>query len=213
MSRNVHSQLAELSSSTVSPAYITDRGEFEEYVRRDDRTLLVYVDTDGVERELVEVTDPADLDRTDWEVLAFSLLGRYDRAAFDDIVAVPVERVLAATPLCDDDFPISFVKVIAVRPDRQGRGIGSRVSTEVATRVIADPPAATMVWLRDNPANRKLAAAYSEFVMARFEDYFPPEWECPECGYDADCDCAVEMYGWFTDGRDERTGQVVAADD
>ncbi|MFC7176147.1 hypothetical protein [Halosegnis marinus] len=213
MADSVHSQLAELSSSTVSPAYITDRAEFEEYVRRDDRTLLVYVDVDGVEQELVEVTDPADLDRTDREVLAFSLLGRYDRDDFDAIISVPVRRVLAETPLRDDDFPVSFVKVIAVRPDQQGRGIGSRVSTEVASRVIAEPPAATMVWLRDNPANRKLAAAYSEFVMARFEDYFPPDWACPECGHDADCDCTVEMYGWFTDGRDERTGQAVPADD
>lgn len=213
MSDTVHSQLAELSSSTVSPAYITDRGEFEEYVRRDDRTLLVFVNTDGVEQELREVTDPDDLDRTDWEVLAFSLLGRYDREGFDAIISVPVERVLAETPLRDDDFPISFLKVIAVRPDHQGRGIGSRVSTEVATRVIAQPPAATMVWLRDNPANRKLAAAYSEFVMARFDDYFADDWSCPECGFDADCHCTVEMYGWFTDGRDEQTGTVAPADD
>lgn len=206
MPEPIHAQLAALSRETVSPAYITDREEFEEFVRRDDRTLLIYCHTDSIEQELIDVTDPADLDRTDWEVIAFSLFGRYDIDAFDEAVAVPVERVLAETPLCEADFPVSFVKVLAVRPEDQGRGIGSRVSTEVATRIIAEPPAVTMAWLRENPANQKIAAAYSEFVMARFEDYFPDDWACPECGYDADCDCVVEMYGWFTDGRDEQTG-------
>jgi hypothetical protein len=103
------------------------------------------------------------------------------------------------------------VKLLAVRPDQQGRGLGTRISTDVAARVIAEPPAATMAWLRDNPANRKIAASYSDFVMARFDDYFPDDWACPECGFGNDCDCVVEMYGWFTDDRAARTGSLDAS--
>ena len=213
----VHDQLTTLSEETISPAYLTDRATFEEYAARDDRTLLVCY-ADGVDQPIVEVA-PEDLDRTDWDVLGVALLGRYDRGGLDEVVSVPVEQVLAATPLRDADFPVSFVKLLAVRPDEQGRGLGTRISTDVAARVIAEPPAATMAWLRDNPANQKIAAGYSDFVMARFDDYFPHDWECPECGFENDCDCVVEMYGWFTDDRAALTGSIdadgatVAADD
>jgi GNAT superfamily N-acetyltransferase len=205
----VHEQLTTLSEETISPAYLTDRATYEAYAARNDRTLLACY-ADGVDQPIVEVA-PEDLDRTDWDVLGVALLGRYDRAGLGEAVAVPVERVLASTPLCEADFPVSFVKLLAVRPDQQGRGLGTRISTDAAARVIAEPPAATMAWLRDNPANRKIAASYSDFVMARFDDYFPDDWACPECGFGNDCDCAVEMYGWFTDDRAALTGSVDAS--
>jgi hypothetical protein len=59
-----------------------------------------------------------------------------------------------------------------------------------------------VVWLRDNPANRRLAQSYARSEVATFEDYFEDGWECPECGFDAECTCDVAVYVWFGDERD-----------
>jgi hypothetical protein len=65
-----------------------------------------------------------------------------------------------------------------------------------------------VVWLRDNPANQRLAQSYARSEVATFEDYFEDGWECPECGFDAECTCDVAVYVWFGDERDA----AVAAD-
>ena len=196
----VATQLVALSGETTSPAYIDGDDVFTEYVCADDRYLFVYREH-GIEAGVVEVTDPAALDRTDWAVRAFALAGQYDREAYAEVVNVPVDLLVTATPLRETDFPLSVVKVLAVAPDYQSRGIGSELSAIVAAELFKHPPVVTMLWLRDNPANVKIAESYSEFILARFDDYFPADWECPDCGFDERCTCSVAMYGWFADGR------------
>ncbi|WP_255197404.1 GNAT family N-acetyltransferase [Halorarius litoreus] len=209
--QTVAAQLVALSGETTSPAYITDAGVFTEYVAADDRYLFVYREH-GIEAGVVEVTALEDLDRSDWAVRAFALAGQYDRDAYAEVVNVPVDLLVTATPLRETDFPLSVVKVLAVDPDYQSRGIGSELSAIVAAELFKHPPVVTMLWLRDNPANVKIAESYSEFILARFDDYFPDDWQCPDCGLENPCTCSVAMYGWFADGRglDEEERPVVA---
>lgn len=199
--RTVATQLVELSIETTSPGYIVEPSVFREYVDHPDRNLHVYYEH-GPEGGTREVTDVDDLDRTDWNVIAFALSGRYDRSAYADVVNVPIETILSATPLRDDDFPLSVVKVIAVDPVYQGRGVGTEISAIVAAKLFKHPPVVTMIWLRDNVANVRIAERYSDFRLATFREYFPSTWSCPECGFENDCSCDVAMYGWFADGRE-----------
>lgn len=197
----VAAQLVALSRETTSPDYITEPSVFAEYVRDPDRHLHLYYEH-GPEGGTHEVTDEDDLERTDWDVRAFSLSGSYDREAYADIVNVPVETILTVTPLRADDFPLSVVKVMGVDPAYQSRGIGTELSAVVAAELFKRPPVVSMIWLRDNAANVRIAESYSDFRLATFRNYFPPEWECPECGFENDCTCDVAMYGWFADGRE-----------
>ena len=196
-------RLVELCSETTSPTYITEPSRFRRYVEAPEMHLFVHrAAADGVPG-VVEVTDESDLARTDWTVNGFAITGRFDRAAFDDQLSVPVDEVLARTPLTDADFPVSFFKVIAVDPAMRSRGIGTELGATAVAPLFAAPPAIVVAWVRDNPANRKLVAQYANSRVATFESYFDDDWDCPECGPDADCVCDVEMYAYFGDGRDE----------
>lgn len=203
MSR-LDTQLVELSSETTSPTYITDPERFQPYVTDPEMHLFVHRErADGVPG-VVEVTDESDLGRTDWTVNGFAVTGRFDREAFDDQLSVPVDEVLARTPLTEADFPVSFFKVIAVDPEMRSRGIGTELGAKAVAPLFAAPPAIVVAWVRDNPANRKLVEQYANSRIATFECYFDDDWDCPECGFDADCRCDVEMYAYFGDARDQK---------
>lgn len=197
------SQLVSLSSETTSPTYITDPDAFRPYVEATDKHLFVHRErADGVPG-VVEVTDVADLARTDWTVNGFAVTGRFDRETFDDELSVGVDEVLARTPLRVDDFPVSFFKVIAVDPSMRSRGIGTELGAKGVAPLFADPPALVVAWIRDNPANRRLVDQYANSRVATFEDYFGEDWDCPDCGFDAECTCDVELYAYFGDERDQ----------
>lgn len=202
MSR-LDTQLVALSSETTSPTYITDPAAFRTYVDEPNTHLFVHRErADGVPG-VVELTDSGDLERTDWTVNGFAVTGHFDREAFDDQLSVPVDEVLSRTPLTAADFPVSFFKVIAVDPALRSRGIGTELGAKAVAPLFADPPAIVVAWVRDNPANRKLIAQYANSRIATFESYFDDDWDCPECGFDADCRCDVEMYAYFGDERDQ----------
>lgn len=207
MSR-VDTRLVELSAETTSPEYITDPDYFVPYVRDPSRHVFVHRETaDGVPG-VVELTEVGELGRTDWTVDGFAITGAFDRRGFADQVSVPVDRVLAETPLEDSDFPLSFFKVIAVDPDERSRGIGTQLGATSAAPLFESPPVVVVAWVRENPANRRLVAQHGMTRIAYFESYFPSEWECPECGFGNDCTCDAEMYAWF---GDERDGAAAAA--
>jgi ribosomal protein S18 acetylase RimI-like enzyme len=192
-----------MSSETTSPAYIEDAGYFRPYVAAADQHLFVFrVRADGVPG-VVEVTETADLSRTDWTVHGFAITGQFDREGFDGQLSVSVEEVLDRTPLCEGDFPVSFFKVIAVDPTKRSRGIGTELGAKAVAPLFAAPPALVVAWVRENPANRRLVEQYAHSRVARFESYFGPEWDCPECGFEATCTCDVELYAYFGDERDQ----------
>lgn len=205
----IDARLVELSAETTSPVYITDPDYFVPYVRDPARHVFVHRETaDGVPG-VVELTEAGELGRTDWTVDGFAVTGAFDRTAFADQVSVPVDRVLTETPLDESDFPLSFFKVIAVDPDERSKGIGTQLAAAAVAPLFESPPVVVVAWVRDNPANRRLVDQYSMHCVATFEDYFPPSWQCPECGFDAECTCDAELYAWFGDERDET---LVAAD-
>lgn len=201
MSR-VDSRLVELSAETTSPAYITDPDHFVPYVRDPTKHVFVHRETaDGVPG-VTELTEVGELGHTDWTVNGFAVTGEFDREEFVGEVSVSVDRLLAETPLTEDDLPISFFKVVAVDPAQRSRGIGTQLTATAIAPLFESPPMMAMVWLRDNPANRRLAEYYARSEVAVFEDYFEDDWECPDCGFDVECRCDVAVYAWFGDERD-----------
>lgn len=203
MPPRLDARLVDLSVETTSPAYLTDAAAFVPYVREPTKHLYVYRETDDGCGTTVEIDARDGLARSDWQVHGFALTGQYGLEAFDREVAVGVDRVLAETPLTEEDFPLSFFKVIAVDPAHRGKGIGSELGARAVSTLFEDPPVAVMAWLRDDPSNRKLVEQYAHSKVATFPEYFPAAWDCPECGFDADCTCTVEMYVWFGDERDQ----------
>ena len=212
MPARVDERLVELSAATTSPVYITDPGYFEPYARAPTKHLFVHREPPDGAEDAVEVETVADLARTDWVVHGFAITGSFTRAEFDEHVAVGVERVLAETPVREDDFPLSFFKVIAVDPDERSRGIGTRLGSTAVAPLFADPPVAVMAWLRDDPSNRRLVDQYARSKVATFPDYFPDSWACPDCGLENDCTCTVEMYVWFGDDRDRAVAAATGAE-
>lgn len=192
-----------LSSETTSPTYITDPDAFRPYVEAADKHLFVHRERADAVPGVVEVTDVTDLERTDWTVNGFAVTGRFDRETFDDELSVGVDEVLARTPLRVADFPVSFFKVIAVDPSMRSRGIGTELGAKAVAPLFADPPALVVAWVRENPANRRLVDQYANSRVATFEGYFGEDWDCPECGFDAECTCDVELYAYFGDERDQ----------
>ncbi|MFC6939438.1 GNAT family N-acetyltransferase [Salinirubellus sp. GCM10025818] len=198
----VDTQLVELSAETTSPVYITGPDYFVPYVRDPAKHLFVHREAaDGVPG-VVELTEVGELGRTDWTVDGFTLTGEFEYEEFEGEVSVPVERVLAETPLTREDFPLSFFKVVAVDPDQRSRGIGTQLTAKAIAPLFESPPVVAFIWLRDNPANQRLAEYYASGQVATFEDYFDEDWDCPDCGYENNCTCDVMVYGWFGDERD-----------
>ena len=198
----VDARLVELSAETTSPVYITDPDYFVPYVRDPAKHLFVHREAaDGVPG-VVELTEVGELGRTDWTTNGFAVTGEFEREAFAGQISVPVDRLLEETPLTAEDFPLSLFKVIAVDPDRRSRGIGTQLTARAVAPLFASPPMMAMVWLRDNPANRRLARHYARSEVATFGDYFDDDWDCPDCGFDAECTCDVAVYVWFGDERD-----------
>lgn len=191
-------RILDISRRETSPSYLS-REEVVEYVTEPDRHCYVY--DDARSDPVVEVADAAVLEATDAEVLGFALTGIYDREAYAEVVSVPVEEILGSTPLEPDDFPLSQFKVVVVDSDHAGKGIGSALTATALVPLFENPPVTAMLWIRDNPANVRLAESYANNEMATFENYFPPEWRCPDCGFDNQCECRVTMYGWFADDR------------
>lgn len=195
---SVADQVLRISRRETSPSYLS-RAELVEYADGADRHLYVF----DAERSdsVVELAGAAELDATDAAVRGFALTGRYDRDAYPHVVSVPVEEILARTPLTEDDFPLSQFKVVAVDAEHAGKGIGSALTATALAPLFEDPPVTAMIWERENGANVALAERYANNRLVTFEDYFGPDWECPDCGFDSRCECAVTMYGWFADER------------
>jgi ribosomal protein S18 acetylase RimI-like enzyme len=201
MSR-VDSRLVELSAETTSPVYIAEPDYFVPYVRDPTKHVFVHRETaDGVPG-VAELTEVGELGRTDWTVNGFAITGEFEREEFAGEVSVSVDRLLGETPLTADDLPISFFKVVAVDPDQRSRGIGTQLTAKAIAPLFESPPMMAVVWLRDNPANRRLAEYYASSEVAVFEEYFDDDWACPDCGFDSDCTCDVAVYVWFGDERD-----------
>lgn len=199
---SIADRILELSTAEISPDYLTV-DDLREYADDPDRHLIVY---DLTRSEPVwDLTDSTRLEETDREILGFALTGTFHKEQYDRIVSVPVEEILLSTPLTETDFPISHFKVMVVDERNQGKGIGSAMAASALAPLLANPPVTAMLWERKNPANIKLAERYANNQLARFENYFPPEWRCPVCGFDNDCDCAITMYGWFADERSKVT--------
>ena len=209
----VDTRLVELSAETTSPEYITDPDYFVPYVRDPSKHVFVYREAaDGVPG-VVELTEVGELGRTDWTVDGFAISGAFDPEAFDDQLSVPLDGVVSDTPIEDPDFPLSFYKVIAVDPEKRSRGIGTQLAAASVAPLFESPPIVVVAWVRENPANRRLVAQYGLHRIATFESYFPSEWECPECGFDAECTCDAELYAYFGDERDAMLAEADAAPD
>ena len=209
----VDTRLVELSAETTSPVYITDPDYFVPYVRSPDKHVFVHRETaDGVPG-VTELTEVGELGRTDWTVNGFAITGEFEREGFAGQISVSVDRMLSETPLTREDFPISFFKVIAVDPDHRSRGIGTQLTSKAVAPLFESPPVIAAVWLRDNPANRRLADYYASGEVATFESYFDDDWDCPECGFDNECTCDVMVYGWFGDERDAEVAAANAEDE
>lgn len=194
----VAAQVLRISRRETSPSYLS-RSELREYVSNPDRHLYVHDMTRS--DPVAELTDLDALLSMDAEVRGFAMTGVYGREAYADIVSVSIGEILTRTPLFVGDFPLAQFKVIAVDSEHGGEGIGSALTANALAPLFEDPPVTAMLWERDNPANKKLAERYANNKLATFEDYFPPAWECPDCGYETTCDCDLSMYGWFSDNR------------
>jgi len=195
---SVGDRILRISRRETSPSYLS-WSDLRAYAGNPDRHLYVY---DSVQSDPVrEITDPAELASTEGEVFGFALTGVYDREDYAEIVTVSVDEILARTPLTVEDFPLSQFKVVAVDADHTGEGVGSALTATALGPLFENPPVTAMIWERDDDANVKLARRYANNELATFGNYFPPEWDCPDCGYHTECDCDVTMYGWFADDR------------
>ena len=198
MSDRLGDQILSLSARTTSPNYL-DAAQLEAYAGRDDRHLYGYLD-DIAESGVTELGS-TDLDRTDCAIRGFALTGVYALEAFRASTNADVDRIFAETPIVADDFPLAKLKVAAVDPDYQSRGIGTALTATAMANLFSNPPVVAMIWQRDNPANVKIARQYADNHLLTFENYFGEDWLCPDCGFDAECTCRVVLYGWFADGR------------
>lgn len=189
---HVGAQILGISESTVSPAYLTDREEIlEEFVRPDHTHLYVYVQDDGVTE--VETTEQLSRER---RILGFTVTGRFDREAFDEVMLVSAETAVERTPLADEDFPVGVFKIAAVHPEHQREGIGTALTTHGMAYLAETPPILALLWGRDDDSNVALAEKLDFEKLATFDGVSPLERLCPQCGFENECTCGSVLYGW-----------------
>jgi len=192
----IGSQVVGIFDTEMSPEYVEGFGELAEgYVEPEQKHLYVYLADEGV----TEVETHEHLHR-DKEVLGVALTGQYSVAEFDAVSPVSIEEVFARTRLEESYFPLSVFKSLAVHPDHQGQGIGTNLTTHGMAYLAQHPPVVSMLWVRENEANRKIVEGYDATEMAEFADCRPTStWKCPECGFDTECNCSVVLVGWGLD--------------
>lgn len=185
-------QIRGISESELSPSYAKSIEDLlESYVEPEDKHLYVYVEDGGVR----ELETAGDLNR-DQTVLAYAVTGQFTYDEYDDSLQIPLVDLVSQTPLVEEHFPLSQVKVMAVHPDHHGRGIGSALTAHVMTELAENPPVVTMLWERENEANQKIAESLGAQRLATFDRTSPSRHQCPECGFDRECTCRSVFYGW-----------------
>lgn len=187
----VVAQLVGISEAVLSPEYAKSAdGLVEAYVEPLDRQLYVYVADEGVR----EVTTAEQLSRNH-DVLGFAVTGQYTAAEYDAATPVALEEIFDRTRVEKSHFPLGVFKLIAVHPDHHGEGVGSELRTHGMAHLAEDPPLLTMLWVRENDGNIKLAETAGFTFLAAFENTSPSKWQCPECGFDTACTCSALLYG------------------
>ncbi|WP_247005584.1 hypothetical protein [Halorientalis litorea] len=188
----IGAQIMGIGEAVLSPAYVQGiESLIEDYVEPDDKHLYVYVPEEGIR----EIRGQEHLHR-EHEVGGFAVTGRFTREEFDAAIQVPVDRLLAETPIDDDDFPLSVFKLVAIHPDYQGQGIGMSLVTHGMAYLAENPPVVGMLWERESDANVAIAEQHGAERLAEFENTSPSKWQCPECGFDTPCTCKSAFYGW-----------------
>lgn len=186
----VGAQIVGINEAVISPEAAKNVDEIRtSYVEPSNKYLYAYLEEDGV----MELTRPADLCR-EQRVLGFSIAGQFTREEFDNTREVPIDDLIAETPVSEAHFPLSMYKLMAVHPDHQEEGVGKALSAHGMDELAQHPPVVVMLWVRENEGNQKLAEEWGFEHLARF-DTSPSTWECPECGFGTACTCGSVFYG------------------
>lgn len=195
---HIGAQILGISEATISPGYFESVEDLlESYVRPDDRHLYVFVQDDGVTE--IETASQLTRERT---VLGFTVTGVFDREEFSDVMIVSAERAIEASALREDHFPVGVFKTAAVHPDHQQEGVGTALASHGLAYLAETPPVLAVLWIRDDEGITSIAEGFGGVELATFEDMNLFGKQCPQCGFETDCNCAFALYSWGLDDGD-----------
>lgn len=185
-------QVSKLGKRVVSPDYLNNTEHIiENYVKSNKRKLFVYITRTD---EIKNIKTRGDA-LTKTQISGFTIGGAYTKTEFQKEIYSTIGKILQNTDLKQTEFPISQVKVVAVNPNEQNKGIGSELTAVILGELIKVTPVVAMIWEKENNANKNLAEAYGK-RQTRLKNYFPDDWGCRECGIENDCNCEVSVYVW-----------------
>lgn len=188
-------QVLGIAETVISPGYVDGLDDLREsFVGPEYITLWVYTEEDGV----VRIDEEQELNRPG-TVEGIAITATLDEETFDRLMVADTETVAERSPITAEMYPLGVFKVVAVPPRSQGKGIGTSLTSHAMAHLAQNPPVVTMLWDRDQDGNEKLAAKFDGERLARFENALPFDEQCPECGFEGECDCAVELYAWGLD--------------
>jgi hypothetical protein len=188
----ISQQVCELGQELVSPNYLSDTDYLiKNYVNSEERNLFVYMSQTGEVRDIQN----EEMAQSEEGISGFSIGGAYEQKELQEEIFVSTQELIQRTGLEASDFPISEVKVVGVKESEQGKGVGSQLTATMLGELVNVTPIIAVIWNRKNNANEKIAKSYGE-REEKFENYFPDDWRCRECGINSECDCSVSVYLW-----------------
>lgn len=189
--KTVLEQIVDIVQSEIDSNYVTDSEYLEDFVEDESKTISIAIGTvDDYEIKTVGRGIPKDSTE---EVLGYMFGGRYSYKEYKEYSYEDPEGILDQTDyFSKEDFPVFLFSSFAVKDGYKGNGIGGSVAAHTVR--FAKPPYFAGVWARESEKrNISVVEQYGEHI-ATVPDYYPDDWDCPDC--EGRCTCSSKFYAY-----------------
>lgn len=184
-------QVVRITQTEIDSNYICTSEYVESFISKSDKLLAVAVGS-AEEFEIKIVGEDIKPTSTK-EVLGYIICGSYQYQEYDDYLYTDITDVLSQTEyVSKEDFPIFLFQSLAVREPYQGNGIGSALTAKASE--YAHLPFFAGAWKRESEQRNVSIMEKHGQKIAEVSDYYPDDWDCPDC--EGDCSCTSIFYAY-----------------